>query len=66
MTAQSLFPDESTLVANPSGTDAARSGLAKAPARVRMPYRKQAELRARYRESVLVPGHRARIVQGQD
>ncbi len=59
-----LFPDEPTLPASPSGQGSARTALPKASARVLMPHRHQLELRASDLESLLPPGHRARLVWG--
>ena len=59
-----LFPDELTLPANPNGEGAARSALPEPPARVLMPNRSQLELRASDLESLVPPGHRARLVWG--
>ena len=59
-----MFPDGATLSANPSGEGPARTVLPKASARVLMPNRNQLELRASDLESLVPPGHRARIVWG--
>ena len=59
-----LFPDEPTLVTDPSGEGAARSTLPKPAARVLLPNRNQLELRASDLESLVPPGHRARLVWG--
>ena len=59
-----LFPDGPTLPANPSGEGIARTVLPKASAHVLMPNRSQLELRASDLESLVPPGHRARIVWG--
>jgi len=57
-----LFPDEPTQPARPSGEGASRSALPKPAARVLMPNRNQLELRASDLESLVPPGHRARLV----
>ncbi|HMW53959.1 MAG: IS1182 family transposase [Accumulibacter sp.] len=59
-----LFPDEPTQPARPSGEGASRSALPKPAARVLMPNRNQLELRASDLESLVPPGHRARLVWG--
>ena len=59
-----MFPDGATLPANPSGEGRAKTVLPKASARVLMPNRNQLELRASDLESLVPPGHRARIVWG--
>ena len=59
-----MFPDGATLPANPSGEGRAKTVLPKASARVLMPNRNQLKLRASDLESLVPPGHRARIVWG--
>ncbi|HMW57318.1 MAG TPA: transposase, partial [Accumulibacter sp.] len=63
-TSPPMFPDGATLPANPSGEGRAKTVLPKASARVLMPNRNQLELRASDLESLVPPGHRARIVWG--
>lgn len=59
-----LFPDEPMTPANPTSQSSAKASPPKAAARVLMPNRNQLEWRASDLESLLPPGHRARIVWG--
>ena len=59
-----LFPDEPTTPAKPTSQSSAKASSPKAAARVLMPNRNQLEWRASDLESLLLPGHRARIVWG--
>ena len=59
-----LFPDEPTTPAKPTSQSSAKASSPKAAARVLMPNRNQLEWRASDLESLLPPGHRARIVWG--
>ena len=59
-----LFPDEPTTPAKPTSQSRAKASSAKAVTRVLMPNRNQLEWRASDLESLLPPGHRARIVWG--
>ena len=59
-----LFPDEPMTPAKPTSQSSAKASSPKAAARVLMPNRNQLEWRASDLESLLPPGHRARIVWG--
>jgi len=61
---QALFPDDAIPPLDVNAPEAEKAALPKALARVLMPNRTQLEWRASDLESLLPPGHRARLVWG--
>ena len=61
---QALFPDDAMPPLDVNAPEAEKAALPKALARVLMPNRTQLEWRASDLESLLPPGHRARLVWG--